>query len=118
MTNKLKIIFISSILALPTTAFADDYLKDFGQFDLGNGSLFEMIAPILLNVISFLLSIAGFITVIYIIYSGYLLITASGNEQEVEKGKKGLTNAIIGFVVALSGVVIVQTIKNWLLTPQ
>ena len=118
MFTKTKTLLILTLLTFPATAFADDYLKDFGQFDLGNGSLFEMIAPILLNVISFLLSIAGFITVIYIIYSGYLLITASGNEQEVEKGKKGLTNAIIGFVVALSGVVIVQTIKNWLLTPQ
>ena len=92
------------------------FIKDFAQ-DLGipeSGTLFDMLAPILLSIIAFLLSIAGFVAIGFIIFSGYLLITAQGNEQQIEQGKKSLTNAIIGFIIALSGVIIVTTIQNWI----
>lgn len=38
-----------------------------------------------------------------IIYGGYLWMTAAGNDQQVEKAKKILLQAIIGFVLVLLG---------------
>ncbi|MBU0647549.1 pilin [Patescibacteria group bacterium] len=109
--------FISTIsliwLLTPASVLADDYLVDFfgGKKE---GTLFEQIAPFLANTISFLLSIAGFVATIYIIYAGYLLVTSQGNEQQIETGKKALTGSIIGLVIALSGVLIINSIKIWL----
>ncbi|MFA4930255.1 MAG: hypothetical protein WC570_00085 [Patescibacteria group bacterium] len=104
------------ISSLPQKVFARDYIKDFTSgLDINyDGNLFEMLAPILLRIIGFALSLAGFVAIGFIIYSGYLLVTAQGNEQQVEQGKKSLVNAIIGFIIALSGVVIISTIQTWI----
>lgn len=105
-------------LLLPSFARAEDtYLPDLVKDDnkiKEGATLFDMIAPFLLNAITFLLSIAGFLAVGYIIYGGYVLVTSGGNDQQVQTGKKALTNAIIGFIIAIAGVVIIQTIKIWL----
>ncbi|MFZ5392340.1 MAG: pilin [Patescibacteria group bacterium] len=118
--SKLKYLILSTIFLFPNFARAEEYvpnLTDTKPLD-GDETLFGMIAPFLLNAITFLLSIAGFLAVGYIIYGGYILVSSAGNEQQVQTGKKALTNAIIGFIIALAGVVIVQTIKVWLKVDQ
>ncbi len=108
--------FILSYFLFPITTQAEEYLPNLTKTEDWNGdeSLFGMIAPYILNTISFLLSIAGFLAVGYIIYGGYILVTSSGNEEQVKNGKKAIFNAVLGFIVALAGVVIIQSIKVWL----
>ena len=48
------------------------------------------------------LSLLGIIFLILLIYAGYLWMTASGNEQQVEKAKSMITAAMIGLIIVLS----------------
>ncbi len=53
------------------------------------------------KVIRGFLGLLGTIFVILIIYAGYLWMTASGNEEQITKAKKMITNAVIGIIIVL-----------------
>ena len=67
---------------------------------------------LLVRVINILLSIAGLVAVIFLIVGGFRYITAGGNEENAEAGKKTIINAIIGIVVIILSFVIVRVISN------
>lgn len=64
------------------------------------------------RVISLLLFVAGALAVVYVIVGGYQYITSAGNEEQSEKGKKTLLNAIIGVVVIVLSYVIINVVVN------
>lgn len=66
--------------------------------------------------IKVILGIVGILAVAYLIYGGFQYMTAAGNEEQAESGKKTITNAIIGLVVVIFSYVIVTVIVNALLT--
>lgn len=51
------------------------------------------------NIIRVFLGILGVVAVCYIIYGGYLWLTAQGNDSQVTKAKGIIKNALIGVVV-------------------
>lgn len=56
--------------------------------------------------------LANPIAIGYIIYSGILLTTSSGNKIKVQKAKKTLTYAIIGLIIVYLSFPILHTIGN------
>jgi len=52
-------------------------------------------------IINAALSLLGIIFIVLIIYAGYNWMTASGNEQNVEKAKKTITSCVIGLIIVL-----------------
>ena len=60
------------------------------------------------------LAFAGIITALFIILGGYWYVTSAGNEEQAEKGRKTLTNSIIGLVVIIMSFVIVRVIATTL----
>ncbi len=66
------------------------------------------------TVINVILALAGSALVLFIIVGGFLLITAGGNEEQSEKGKKVMTNAVLGMVVVIMAFAIVKIIANTL----
>lgn len=66
---------------------------------------------IVLNILYDLSLVVGVITTGFIIYGGYLYITAEGDRSKAEKAKKTLIAAIIGLIIAISAAVIVNTIS-------
>lgn len=64
------------------------------------------------RIISLLLFVAGGLAVLFVIIGGYQYITAAGNEEQSEKGKKTLVNAIIGVVVIVLAWVIINVVVN------
>lgn len=62
------------------------------------------------TIISWLLTFAGVVALILIIYSGIKLITSGGDPKQVEGAKKILTYAIIGLLVVLLSFAIVSLI--------
>lgn len=72
--------------------------KVYGDANAPEGDLFALIAIIINTAVS----IIAVIMVVLIVYSGFLWMTARGNETIVEKAKTTLTNAIIGLVITLS----------------
>ena len=65
-----------------------------------------------LNVISTFLSVLGIITLVLIIYAGFMILISGGSEEKVKKGRETLMWAIIGAVVILSSLGITLFIEN------
>ncbi len=77
--------------------------------DSDGTALSEFVWTIILN-ISFDVSLAiGYIALAMIIYGGFMYIMSQGDPGRAAKGKKTLTAAIIGLVIALSASVITNT---------
>lgn len=74
------------------------------------GSLRQLI----LTFLNFFLGFLGLIAVIMVIYGGVLYVTAAGNQENVDKGKKILMYAIIGIVIILLSFALVNTILGGL----
>lgn len=62
------------------------------------------------NVANFALGFLGLIAILIIIYSGFLYVTSRGDDTQMEKGKKGITSAVIGILIILSSFAIVNTV--------
>lgn len=67
---------------------------------------------IVLNLLADLFGVIGYISIIFVIYGGFLFIMAHGDPGKIAKGKKTLTAAIIGVGIALLASVIVNTITG------
>ena len=76
------------------------------------------IYQLLANAINFLLiDIMTPLVVIVIIYAGFKMIISRGNASEFDKGKKALTNAVWGMVIAVIAFTIIDTIFKYLVDP-
>ena len=67
---------------------------------------------IVLNLLAGLFGAIGYLSIIFVIYGGFLFIMAHGDPGKVAKGKKTLTAAVIGVGIALLASVIVNTITG------
>ncbi len=54
------------------------------------------------NTISVLLGLLGIVFVVLVVYAGFLYLTSNGEETNVKKAKKLLTQAIIGLIIIVS----------------
>jgi len=43
--------------------------------------------------------VAGIVAFFYLVYSGFIYLTAGGNPDAAKKGQQGILNAIIGLVI-------------------
>jgi hypothetical protein len=76
----------------------------------------QTLTGVLLQVTEFLLDFAGVVAVIILVIGGFWYITSAGNEEQAEKGKKAIINAIIGLVVVILAYAIVTIISGTLIT--
>jgi len=67
------------------------------------------------QIIGAILSFIGVIFLVLIIYAGILWMTASGNDQQVDKAKKLIIAAIIGLVIILAAYAITAFIGSQLM---
>lgn len=108
----------ASLIGLAIGIAAPTFLKEIYTI-LGAGEVPEevsgapTIATIALNTLAFLLSIVGTIALIMLIVGAIMYLTAAGNEDQVDKGKKLFRYALIGITVALASLVIVKQIANF-----
>jgi hypothetical protein len=63
---------------------------------------------LIVNVTNILLFVAGTVSVIFIIVGGIMYATSAGNEQNTQKAKSTITNAVIGLVIAILAFTIVN----------
>lgn len=70
---------------------------------------------IVARIINALLGLLGTIFLVYIIYAGYLWMTAGGEEQKIQEAQKHLKNAVIGLVIILCAYAITRMVNQLLL---
>ncbi len=77
-------------------------------------SLDHCVYQSLLHYINLLLVIVAIAAFFYIVYAGIQMATAYGNESKYAQAKHGITNAIIGIIIATLAFVIVTFFTNLL----
>lgn len=70
------------------------------------------IAGIILSVASFVTYVVGAISVLFLVYGGFLYVTDTGDDKNSGKAKKILVNAVIGLIIAIVAITIVSVIGN------
>ncbi|MBI4089836.1 MAG: hypothetical protein HY421_00370 [Candidatus Kerfeldbacteria bacterium] len=68
-----------------------------GSVGLGTSDLKDTIV----NIISWVLGILALLAVVFVIYGGFIWLTAGGNEDRIEKAKKIIGAAIVGLIVVM-----------------
>jgi hypothetical protein len=69
---------------------------------------------LVLIVLNYLFTVSFWIVIIVLVWAGILMITASGNEEQFQQGKRLIIYAVIGFAVVIMGKGIVDLIRNYL----
>lgn len=64
------------------------------------------------DIIRLALTILGTLFVVFIIYAGFLWLTAAGNEQRVDKAKKIIFESTIGLIVVIAAYAITYFIVS------
>ncbi|MBI5222436.1 MAG: hypothetical protein HY980_02985, partial [Candidatus Magasanikbacteria bacterium] len=67
---------------------------------------------IIARIIRAVLGLLGVIAVSLMVWAGYTIMTAGGNEEKIAYGKKIMINAVIGLIIILSSLAIVQYVLN------
>ncbi len=65
-------------------------------------------------IVNFLLGIASFVAIAYIVYGGVRMLSALGNEEQIKAAKSTITNAIVGLVIVLLAFVIITSVTSYL----
>jgi TRAP-type C4-dicarboxylate transport system permease small subunit len=78
----------------------------------------EEIPALITRLLNYAVGSAAVICVAILIASGYMYITASGDESKVEKATKSLTFAIIGLAICFIAVMLVNFVLTDILNPK
>ena len=68
----------------------------------------------LVQMLQWLIGLAGLVAAAVLIMNGFMYITASGDEGKIQKATKGITYAIVGLVIAAIAFLIVNFVANQL----
>lgn len=82
------------------------------SIQLENPLAVSSIEELLVAILNIFIIIAIPLVVIYIIYAGFLYVTARGNATQIEQATRALTYAIIGGVLIIGAVAIAEIVKN------
>lgn len=72
------------------------------------------VSDIIARVIFIALSLLAVIFIVLIIIAGYQWMTAGGNEEQITKAKKNISNAVIGLAIILSAYAITWFVFTYL----
>jgi hypothetical protein len=73
------------------------------------------LTELIILVIKLLLGLSGVVAVLFVILGGYWYMASGGNEEQAEKGKKTITNFVLGFVIIILAYTIVTIVTNTLI---
>lgn len=111
MTERAKKTLICAIAGLAIVLAAPLFYQEIKAVLSGNnpGSALQ---AILLNILKLLLAIVGFLAIISMVVGAIWMLTAVGDEERYELGKKTAGYSILGLVIALSALIIANQVKN------
>lgn len=78
---------------------------------LQNPLRFDSIGDLIDAILDIIAILAVPVIVFFIIYAGFLYVTARGNEQQVSKATQALTWAVVGGVIILGASVLIDIIQ-------
>lgn len=114
--NSIFYALVGLALALAAPAFIKQIydILGAGAAPIPAGGTVLSLLQIAQNVLDFLLSIVGIIAIIMLVIGGFMYLTAAGDEDRINTGKKIAKYSVIGIAIALSSIVLVRMIANFL----
>ncbi len=106
-STKFVLSWVTTLILVPTT-----YVLAEGAVGFTNPLKVNTLAELLEALLSIILVLLTPIIVFFIIYAGFLYVTAQGNSTKVEEATKALTYAVIGGVIVLGSFAIISIVKD------
>lgn len=109
-----KILFTLAIIAalIPLCVFADTFGNSMLEGSVGNLGLQSDLNTGVAAVISTILAVTGTIFLVLTIAGGIIWMTASGNDEKIDKAKKIIIGAAMGLAVCLFAYTITWFVAN------
>lgn len=107
-------LILASTLPVQAQNGLDEVIKEVPAYESQSNKEYnsQFLSMKIGDIIGLVLSFVGVLFLILIIYGGISWMTASGNDQKVEKAKTIIINATIGLLVVLSAYAITSFIGN------
>jgi hypothetical protein len=61
-----------------------------------------------MNILSFLLSVAGIVAIIALVVSGAMYFFSAGDENRIQIAKRSAKYAIVGIILAMGGMILIK----------
>jgi len=117
MVERGKKTITAALIGLAIGVAAPSLLKEIGNAIGWSGNATTQsalsLSQIALNVLNFLLGVAGTLTIIMMVIGGMMYLTSAGDEDRIKKGKEIFVNSVIGIVIIMAAIVIVQQIAKF-----
>jgi hypothetical protein len=111
-----KSAITAALIGLALGLAAPSFLKEIGTVlgwsDTTTSSALSL-TTIATNVLNFFLSIIGILAIIMMVVGGTMYLTAAGDEDRIDEGKKIVKYSIIGIAIALAALVIVTQVVDF-----
>lgn len=114
-----KVCFVSALIGFAIAAAAPTFLKEIKNIALGEGGSMPTtldsaltLKQIIINAVSFILSIFGTLAIISLIIGGVLLLSSSASTEQKQTAKNTVVYSIIGIAVAGSAIILLKTIAT------
>lgn len=104
--------FITSYFILFFTEVFAEQSETLKNGTLNNPLKVHSIQELLASILNIVVIIATPIVVFFIIYSGFLYVTAKGDASKVKEATQSLTYSVIGGILILGAFAIAQIVKN------
>jgi hypothetical protein len=95
-----------------TVLLAPFFVRAQIEYTLESYLPFDNAQDLIVAILRIFITIATPIIVLFIIYAGFLYVTAQGNAEQVKKATQALTYSIIGAVLIIGAVAISEIIAN------
>ena len=109
-------VLLVSVPVLAGGSFKDEIDKQTGAFAGEAGANIETgvdARAVANQAVGYLIGLTGTLFLGYTIFAGYLIMTAHGDSERVEKGKKILRYSMIGIAIGLSAYSILRLISSF-----
>lgn len=120
MIGHAKSAITAALIGLAIGIAAPSFLKEIGTilgWDTGQNSgdvaRALTLSQIAMNVLNFLLGIFGVLALIMMIIGGMTYLTAAGDENRIDSGKKIFKYSLIGILVAMSSLVVIKQLAKF-----
>lgn len=114
--KKGKAAMTAALIGLALGIGAPTFLKEiYNIFGVSGGPAGPTLVQIGLNILNFLLSIIGILTIIVFVVSGMGYMSSGGDETRAKSAKSMATYAAIGLALALAALILVRQIARFFL---
>lgn len=96
---------LSVLLSMPLAALGATWQENLGFFTQGTGQVYgggnspDTLVTWIGKLIGFIIGFLGVLLVLYIIWAGFLWMTAAGEAKNVDKAKTMIKQSVIGIII-------------------